>query len=252
MNEGEKKNRWYKKPEIRFLLGVWLGVWLIISYAISPKIATYSVYYDWIKPQSYAARIVNIPAVQFLPDGNLLACLTLELKPEDKAKDYSLVLPLKEAIDPNSQIMKKWANSLNRRGDLYGLFLEEQDLVLGCQEVKGESKIYLDPEEFDKPQTYRTHEPREGYDYEFLVGPLEHHLTYLDRKPLRRVRLAANSGSPEQVEDERYVQFWFPTHTPGTRWWNGIFFLVAIPIDAIIGPLEWVLIFNQHSRPYDG
>jgi hypothetical protein len=251
MNKGEKKKRWYQQT----WLWLALGAWLVISYAISPKIATYSVYDELVVPQKYAVRIVNIPAAQFLPDGNLLACLTVELKPGAKTKDYSLVVPLKNATDPESEIVKKRTKRLIGRGDDFSLMIDDSQLISGCSDVQGDAKIYLNPALVDEPRNARNNVQATS-DFELLVGApffaTEHDLIFLSRTPLRWVQWADDEGRPGRVVPEHYVGFEFPRHTSGARWWNGIFFLVAIPIDAITGPLGWILVFNPHSRPYEG
>lgn len=181
----------------------WLYALLAILYLLSPKMVTLTVWHDYIKPEMRGAhRLIRINSARFLDNGDLEACVVFGDQGNEPRDSY-LVLPLRSATDPSSEIVRDRTTRIQRNRDDFKIAIDESMLGQDCSVVHDPS-IYLNSSDNDEYWLDHDEPILDGYEHELLIGSMEGEssagVVFLTRPVLRRVRLVAMGGEAGRVE----------------------------------------------------
>ena len=238
MGESKTRARWWRSP--------WLWLFLLVFYLLSPRMAT-TVALTEAAPRQYRAEVRDVLSARYTDQGNVVACLLLDMKDDGELSRHQVELPIASLSSPEHQEVKKRTSAVIGRGSVFGAQVNESTMTAGCADVPKDTDIYTGPNKTYGHGSDYTPPEQPAFRAELYAGQYPWELYYIAREPLRKVRLMKTEVRPEEWRQEHYIQFHFPPHRTSIRWWNLAWLPPAILVDAVTGPLGWIAVIKQHG-----
>jgi hypothetical protein len=234
----QAKRRWWKSP--------WLWAFLFVFYLLSPRMAT-TVALTEAAPRQYRAEVRDVLSARRTDQGNVVACLLLDLKQDGKLYRHQVELPIASLSSPEHPDVKQRTSGVIGRGSVFGAVVDEATMTAGCADVPTDTDIYTGPNKTYGAGDADTPPEQPAFRAELYAGKYPWELYYIAREPLRRVRLMKTEVRPEEWREEHYIQFYFPPQQTPPRWWNLAWLPLAVLVDAVTGPFGWIAVVKQHG-----
>lgn len=230
--------RWWKAP--------WLWAFLIVFYLLSPKMAT-SVVVDKMAARLYQAEVLDVLSARYTNNGNVVACLLLDMKRDGTHSRHQVELPVGPLSSPDHPAVKQRTSGVISDADDFSVVVDEAAMTEKCADVPQDTDIFTGPNKTYGRGSAYTPPEQPAFRAELYPGEFAWEIFYIAREPLRRVRLQKTMEQPEEWRDEHYIRFTFPQHQSPPRWWNAALLPPAILVDAVTGPFGWIAVVKQHG-----
>jgi hypothetical protein len=200
-----------------------------------------------IAPGHYHAEVRNVLSVRYTDQGNVVACLPLDVEGNGELSRHHAELPVGPLSSTDHPEVKRRASTVVGRGNDFGTMVDEAAMIEGCSDVPKDSDIFTIPNETYGSGSAHTPPNQPAFRAELYAGQYPWELFYIAQEPLRRVRLMKTEVRPEEWQDEHHIRFSFSHHRTSIRWGNVVLLPPAILVDAVTGPFGWIAVIKQHG-----